>query len=688
MTYWDMGGKDMFDYRSYYKILNNKAQGDYNETLEYIKKIKDQTKDKKASKYNDYFNRLSSFILEMANFEYDLDEKYFENTFDALYQDNHKIYKDIAGDNYKTSYANPAFAVKRFGFKIGQILCYLNAEIRKYVTYAYEHRIFDMAVTNDIFIRTYDYVMGNKRLDINKLRGIVTSDSKERLDLKAELAIRRGYIPEISYYLDVATDCDLSDLRYLFRYGTYITDTEINSARFINTLDEQKIKDIATTFTTGFKKGYISGGKDIESKNQVALRVQVGHERIIKALANNFKDLGLLGYVQVLACSEANKQFTYDHRFDEAMYFDARYAELKEEAQEKALEHLKEQARQFGGIALLETFGETPFSPESKDAAIKLSDAQNKLMQSHKGKIMSINNQFVPRSEYSFTIMSLPVPDIGEKFEAIFEDMCVVNTLDSDLYEKIQQSIIDALDEGESVHVKGVEGNDTDIVVALYPLEDPSTQTSFENCVADVNIPVGEVFTSPVLTGTNGVLHVEEVYLRGLKYENLRLTFKDGYITEYSCSNFEKEEDGRKYIEENLMFPHKSLPLGEFAIGTNTTAYVMANKYEILDILPILVVEKMGPHFAVGDTCYSQEEDTPVYNPDKKEIVARDNEKSLLRKSNREEAYTYCHTDITLPYDGLEFITINLPGGEQKDIIRKGRFVLPGTEELNKPLDA
>lgn len=42
--------------------------------------------------------------------------------------------------------------------------------------------------------------------------------------------------------------------------------------------------------------------------------------------------------------------------------------------------------------------------------------------------------------------------------------------------------------------------------------------------------------------------------------------------------------------------------------------------------MPILIAEKMGPHFAVGDTCYSHAEDVKVYNPDGKEIVARENE--------------------------------------------------------------
>ena len=62
--------------------------------------------------------------------------------------------------------------------------------------------------------------------------------------------------------------------------------------------------------------------------------------------------------------------------------------------------------------------------------------------------------------------------------------------------------------------------------------------------------------------------------------------------------------------------------MGEFAIGTNTTAYCMARKYDIAAKLPILIAEKTGPHFAVGDTCYSHEEDMVTYNPDGKQIVA------------------------------------------------------------------
>ena len=133
--------------------------------------------------------------------------------------------------------------------------------------------------------------------------------------------------------------------------------------------------------------------------------------------------------------------------------------------------------------------------------------------------------------------------------------------------------------------------------------------------------------------------------------------------------------------------------MGEFAIGTNTTAYRMAREFDIADKLPILIAEKTGPHFAVGDTCFSHEEDNITYNPDGKAIVARENAVSALRKVPEEQgggmakAYFNCHTDITIPYDELDKITAICKDGSEVDLISDGRFVLPGTEELNRPLD-
>ena len=129
----------------------------------------------------------------------------------------------------------------------------------------------------------------------------------------------------------------------------------------------------------------------------------------------------------------------------------------------------------------------------------------------------NIVDSYIKGDERSFTIIAYPLPEIGPDFEKIFDETVKINTLDYEKYEKIQQRIIDELDGADYVHIKGRGSNKTDICVKLMNIEDRTKQTVFENCLADVNIPLGEVFTSPVLKGTNGVLNVSTVYLNDLK---------------------------------------------------------------------------------------------------------------------------------------------------------------------------
>lgn len=680
----------MFDFREYYNELNEKSISEYKSNLEKIRNILNCSSNCQCgkSKFGKFFNITANFILKMVKLEEELSEEYFNNkSFEELLKENHDIYEDITGENYNKSYANPAYAVEVFGEDLGQLMSYFYLKYRAYVKYAFQHRIFNMNEDNKLFIEAFEYVKNNE-VNYEELKEIITRDVNENLEFKMELSLKEKFDPVISYYVDMIMNEDLTDLRYMFKYGNYISDNEIKTAEFLMKYNPEKTAKIAETYTEGFRKGFERDNKDISKKSNAKIIFNIGQELIIREAIKNFKEMGLNTIIDTVDSTNPNKQNEYDHRFDSALFITEEHVNLRLETIEKVAEKIKDTLYGYAGPAVIEKFGEIPFSPESKKECLKLNEEQLESFNKLRGTTQRILTKFMPRSEYSFTIIAFPVPEIGEKFEEIFEATCEVNMLDSDKYERIQQYIIDALDQGEYVHVKGKGSNETDIMVKMQEIKNPEKETNFVNCVADVNIPVGEVFTSPQLTETNGVLHVEEVYLDDLKYENLKIKFKDGYTEEYTCTNFENEEDNKKYVQENLLFPHKKLPLGEFAIGTNTTAYVMANKYNIVNILPILIVEKMGPHFAIGDTCFSWEEDTAVYNPlDGKEIIARDNEKSILRKTDIKEAYTQCHTDITLPYDGLDFISVIKKNGEKIDIIRDGRFVLDGTEELNEPFE-
>ncbi|HEX3023205.1 MAG TPA: aminopeptidase, partial [Lachnospiraceae bacterium] len=492
---------------------------------------------------------------------------------------------------------------------------------------------------------------------------------------------------ELTFLTDIIMKEDLEDMRYLYKYGECITDNELRMAAYLNSLSQEKIDAMASTYTEGFRIGYINGNMDLSKKGIVNVRYEVGFERMVRAAIKQFEKLGLKTTVRRKLDNKFNKQYDYDHRYDYAIYFDKAYVTKRLDCLRKAYETLKEGASLFAGPAVIETFGEVPFTPVSKPECNKLSEKQQKLDVEFSRDSSLLMNEYIKREEYSFTIIAYPVPEIGEKFEEIFNETVKVNTLDYDLYKNIQQKIIDALDQGDYVHILGKGVNRTDLKVKLHKLSNPEKETLFENCLADVNIPVGEVFTSPALTGTNGVLHVSEVYLNDFKYVDLSLTLADGMIKDYTCKNFDDEEENKKFVKENLLYTHDTLPIGEFAIGTNTTAYVMGRKYNIQDKLPILIAEKTGPHFAMGDTCFSMSEEIKTFNPDGKEMVAKENECSALRKTEIEKAYFSCHTDITIPYDELGEIVVYKYDGERIVIIKDGIFVLEGTEELNKAFD-
>ena len=653
--------------------------------------------------YVPYFQDVAIFLLELENVRRKVENGEWERySVEEMKSLNEILYSDILEEHYGGSYANPIYAVEKFGLEMGRLLSMLYVEMRSGIPYSFENRVDYLTILFELLIEVYNSFESDTLPEPREIRDIFYWYASDYCDVFLADRIMEQIDPVHSFAADIIENADLENDRYLYRFGEYIMENELGTARHLRTLPEETLRKRADVYTEGYRIGFINTGKDLSKKSVVNIRYSLGFEKVIRIAIENFRQMGLKPVIYRAASSVITKrehhkigyygavpnwQYEYDHRQDQALFMDKRYIERRLEVMRTVYEQHKEQAAQFAGPAVMETFGEKPFSPKSVPEAPFYNEEQKKLAVSYDSRSGQLTNEYIKGEERSFTIVAYPVPEIGEKYPEIFDEVIRINTLDAKLYEKVQQTMIDALDRGEYVHVKGRGENRTDIKVKLHHLDNPEKETIFENCVADVNIPVGEVFTSPVLEGTAGVLHVSRVYLEGLQYKDLELTFEDGMITDYRCGSFDDHEEGRRYIEDNVLKGHKSLPLGEFAIGTNTTAYVAGKKYSIEDKMPILIAEKTGPHFAVGDTCYSWSEDIRVYNPNGKEIVAKDNSVSLNRKEDVSKAYFNCHTDITIPYEELEEISVVTKDGKHIILIKDGRFVLPGTEILNEPLE-
>ena len=611
---------------------------------------------------------------------------------------NRRLYLPLADGAYQQDFSNPDVALRLGTY--GEVLSFVLAEMYSLPKYIFDGKTEQTLILLELFLELYGKLTeeGDYAPAEENLREAVAYYAEDYAELFVEDRTKDIFVSKENLLTRIVCEEDLTDLRYLYKYGEYISENEIRTAEFLQTLSEEEIDAMARTLTEGFRRGFETMNIPWEGKKSVAVRYAIGQERMVRRIIERFRDLGLSPILyrpaesritrkgvirQGVLSTPPSRQFEYDHRMDEALFLGRRFMERKLAAAKAVYEEITDSLAGYAGPAAIWTFGEDTFLPEGKDSCIRLSEEQQKLSTELTGQQGQQLEEYLPGSNYSFAIISYPSPEIGEQFEEIFRETVRINTLENSVYLPLQQRLIDAMDPADYILVEGAGANRTHMKVKMRKLEKPEKETQFENCVADVNIPLGEVFTSPVLEGTEGILHVSGVYLDGYFFRDLEMHFKDGCVTDYSCGNFEDPEAGRRYIRENILFHHETLPIGEFAIGTNVPAYRMAKKFDILGKLPILIVEKTGPHFAVGDTCYSHAEDTAVFNPDGKEIVSRENTFSLMRDKDPAKAYFNCHTDITIPYEEIGRIAAVYPDGREQDLIRDGRFVLPGAEALN-----
>ena len=153
----------------------------------------------------------------------------------------------------------------------------------------------------------------------------------DNCDVLVGMRIKETLDPDMSFAKDIVMKADLNDPVYLYQYGDYITDNEIETAKYLNPLSEDKIKSMADTFTEGFRRGFINNGLDLSKKKIVNVRYQIGFERMVREIVNNFREMGLESVIYRAVynamnkyqhlkigyhATSPNKQYDYDHRYD------------------------------------------------------------------------------------------------------------------------------------------------------------------------------------------------------------------------------------------------------------------------------------------------------------------------------------------------------------------------------------
>ncbi len=167
-----------------------------------------------------------------------------------------------------------------------------------------------------------------------------------------------------------------------------------------------------------------------------------------------------------------------------------------------------------------------------------------------------------------------------EAFEDFYFKVC---NLDYSRMDEAMKPLVKLMEQTDRVRITGPG---TDLVFSIKGI--PAIP-----CAGRMNIPDGEVFTAPVRESVNGTLcyNTPSVF-QGFTYENIRLTFENGRITDATANDTKRirqvfdTDEGARYV-------------GEFAIGVNP--------YILQPMKDTLFDEKiMGSiHFTPGN-CYEE----------------------------------------------------------------------------------
>jgi hypothetical protein len=608
-------------------------------------------------------------------------------SFDQLKVENENLFRELTPEGYEDSWVDPSYAVEQLGRVPGQAVSSWMMRLLSNAKIAYRGRKDLLSRAIAPLLSMAEATSDGRNDNGETVQGILIDHWRRDLTPETEFMLGSVISPSRTFNTDIAMRAN-EDPGCLFRYGLGVSEAELKTAEFLSNLPGEDIGAVADTVAKAYVKGFELENKDLSTRKNVSVGIPIGFERLYRVIASKLRDMGMIPFLSSVSPMLPCRQAHYDHKFDAVLHLDEESIEQQKGYITSALDAYADDVDRFSGHLIVTVFGREPFDPIEKKQKVAPDPESAQLYKRFQQVNVEIWNARCPRKETGFSLVSFPGPFIRGDFEEIFRDTMKVNMLDSERYGKIQQAMVDALDRADHVRVRGSGSNQTDLRINMHSIEDPSTQTNFTNELAAQNIPLGEVFTSPLLKGTDGVLHVEETFLNRLRFENLRIEFVDGMIESYSCTNFEDPEESRRYVRDNLLHPHDTLPMGEFAIGSNTEAYAMAKRHGIMDVVPVVILEKMGPHFAIGDTCFVLQEDLPTMNHESgKEVIARFNEKTAKREESMEEAYTFKHIDITVPYHSIASIAAVTPEGDQIEIIRDGRFVLEGTEELNRAID-
>ena len=330
-------------YREEYREANEEVRERYELVMDRILELR--TEHNVEEKYWPYFRRLADIFMmvdETLKKEESgaLDQRDLSECEEMSWQ----FYYELQEGNYDRCYANPTVAVELLGEEFGQMLCFLYTELRAAIPYAFEGRKRDITILCELFVQIYNCFESEEGADKKEIEQIIYWFFHDYSEIFVEQSVREMLDPSLDFFTKIVMESDLTDLSYLYRYGEYISSSELQVAEYLNSLPEEQIQSMADTYTEGYRIGFEVTGKDLSKKKTVDVRYPIGFERMVRAAIKNFEKMGLQPVIyrdsinsmgnrgngkKGCFVKSVNRQFDYDHKSDRAFYLDKAFVERR-----------------------------------------------------------------------------------------------------------------------------------------------------------------------------------------------------------------------------------------------------------------------------------------------------------------------------------------------------------------------
>ena len=246
--------------------------------------------EKAAQPFRGFFQKEAAFVTLAVEDILLSEEEKAARTLSQWQLRNETLYRDVFPGYYENSYGNPSYACGQLG-EYGQAFSFLYAELYGLPAFVAERRIWDVTILLELFLEVYACFTMEELPSPDQVRDILKSYAEDYCQDIVSEHIRAALDPACDFAVKIIREADLSDTRYLYRFGEYIGKNELETAAFLNTMSQQEINALARVFTQGFIKGFEVCRKDLKKKKTVNIRYHLGFERVVRAAILQFEVL-------------------------------------------------------------------------------------------------------------------------------------------------------------------------------------------------------------------------------------------------------------------------------------------------------------------------------------------------------------------------------------------------------------